>query len=249
MLKNINNSNSEAPLVYIAHGLNQKISIWDNWVEDIENNISSKVILSQLKGHSSDESLNNSSYRLWCKQIESDLSRIFAISPKKPIHILAYSLGALLVVDVLLKNNYQPDKLVLIAPAFKPHFALSLIPNLSNKSLKKIKVPSLSPKHSRVHNSISLYIYKEIHRASERVAVDLHKLKANELSVIMDKKDELLNGLKTKQTLENSGLSFDWTWVESQGQGLGKHHLLPANGYLSDSLYNGLISKISSSMT
>lgn len=244
MLKNNNNSKSEAPVVYIAHGLNQKISIWDRWVEDIENNINSQVILSQLKGHTSQESLNKSSYGLWYKQIEEDLSKIFTAPQQKPVHILAYSLGALLVVETLLKHNYQPNKLILIAPAFKPHFALSLIPDVSKEVLKKINIPSLSPKHSRVHNRISLYVYKEIQKASERVVNELQYLRAKEFSVIMDKRDELLNGLKTKKILEDSDLSFNWNWVESQGRGLGKHHLLPAEGYLSESVYNSLIAKL-----
>lgn len=241
MLKNNNNSKSQVPVVYIAHGLNQKVSIWDSWVKDIEEKLSSKVLLPQLTGHTPEESLNKSSYRLWCKQIEDDLSKIFTSQQNQPVHIIAYSLGALLVVDNLLRNSYQPDKLILIAPAFKPHLALSLIPNISNKLLKKINIPSLSPKHSRVHNSISLYIYKEIKKASERVVEDLHTLRAKELTIIMDKRDELLNGLKTKKTLEDSGLNFEWKWVKSQGKGLGKHHLLPAKGYLDECIYNSLI--------
>lgn len=244
MLKKFNKiETSSNKTVYIVHGLNQKISIWNHWFDSLISDCSCDIYATQLKGHKSSESLNDYSYRLWYEQVEKDLNEIIRKTKDQKLYILAYSLGGLLVLDVLIKNKINPDKLILIAPAISPHMLIMNLPDISDKALKKIYIPSLSPRISRVHNSISLYTYMQIAKAVKATVPKLNNLNTKKLAVYMDPKDELLNANKTYVTLQQSNLKFDWNLVNSIGSGLGKHHLLPAKNYLNSNDYKNILSE------
>lgn len=246
MLKFHNKKSHFDTVIYIIHGLNQKTSVWTHWVNALTSNSKNTVVfIAELNGHKPTESLNNYSYGLWYDQVQKDISTIFNEYESCSIHIIAYSLGGLLAIDVLTDLKLKPNRLCLIAPALIPHKMVMSFSKIKNHNLlKKIIIPSFSPKKVRVHNGISLYVYQQIASASLQVSQKLNFLKSEQIFVVFDKKDELLNTTKTYKLFYNSSLAHQWIWTKSKGNGLGRHHLLPAKKYLDKMLFEKFTSNL-----
>ncbi|WP_413230629.1 hypothetical protein [Halobacteriovorax sp. RT-2-2] len=124
--------------------------------------------------------------------IEKDLERIRKVFKENGrSSIVAHSLAALLIEWLIQNENLdiRNCKITYVAPAFYPHNLLTKFVKASARgALSRLPIPSLAPLKTRVRSYVELGVYAEILALNEGVL--LKKINA---SVIVDKRDEMLN--------------------------------------------------------
>lgn len=184
----------------IVHGLNNH----PNVMNDVENFLKHQHVNTckiALTGHHNDvEAFKKVEFSNWVEDIKDGNQELTQF--KRPIVLIAFSLGALVGVTSLLQDeNIHFAGMFLFAPAFRTHWYTWPMKFVSFFG-RHIMIPSSAPEDYRANKATSAAAYEELFKGQEYFEKSISRDKRRLLiptEIFIDPKDELvsLSGLKS----------------------------------------------------
>ena len=184
--------------------------------------------------------MKNISENDWNKDLEKFFcySKNEAITKGIPLHGLGYSLGALLLTNLIKKNEtpHKFEKLLFFAPAIKIHGFLNLFRPLTYLS-DSFMVPSRSVKEYIAEKGTSLSAYRSFFKSQSEV--DWKGIQENfpQTLVLMDPNDELIDYEGLNKKINNAPLpKLKMETINTKGSTTSKKyaHLIIDNKCMAD---------------
>lgn len=231
----------------MIHGLNLKPEKMLLLAHDLED-MGLSVLNVKLSGHYAGSDWNKVSRSQWLSEIKAnyDLVKTEADQNHAPLYLVAYSLGAVLTIDLMEQDSsVRFQKAILFSPALEIHGYTYLLKILN--WAPSLKIPSLSPKDYRFHNGTSIAAYKALFQSVSAVHRGNVERVKMQTTVIIDPKDELVSFVKLKNFIQDNNLS-GWTIlpISNQGSTLARsyHHLTVDSAAVGETQWKNILNTI-----
>lgn len=224
------NSN-KTPVLLLLHGLNNNVKV----MRDLEDELNDHfiVITLSLKGHRGiKDEINSIKRETWTKQLTDELIAIKKNYPEHPLHLIANSLGALILVSSLEKKINIPLKFkstIFFAPAISLKYE-KLITFLTKILPSSLPIPSFTPKEYKSNESINISTYKVIlgmiNKRKNLKTSNLRKL--GKVNIFINDNDEIVSVEGLKKFIKLKRLNWTITKVTNTKSELEKtyNHLI-----------------------
>lgn len=198
-------------VVLLVHGLNNKPSSM-NSLGKILNEANFDVVRVTLPGHQgplenmkkvSIRNLQDEAYLQYCQ------AKIISEQKKVPLHLVAFSLGALIYEELLNENvTIKFSKKVLFAPAITTRPFVKLLKILTFFKSPETIIPSWAPINYRAQEGSSLGAYQALFDLEDRLDKFDFAQNNTPTLVFIDPQDEVVFAEKIKKGLRRHGLSY-----------------------------------------
>lgn len=207
------NSGAVQGVSILVHGLNNKPSKMEELAAGL-NSHNQDVLLVTLAGHDGDvQAFKQVSRQQWIEQLRSAYRKAQerAQSLDLPLHLVGYSVGGLLGVDMITSGPESFSKMILFAPAIAVH-SRSRVVKLAGIFGKAFMIPSMAPREYRAHRATSVAAYEALFESQARVS-DVRSAVPNVPTLIfVDPKDELVS-IRGLYDFINSRSLYRWSLV------------------------------------
>lgn len=202
----------------LIHGLNQKPSAINPVAVEL-NNMGIDVLRLDLRGHGSNfrdretdqsrlDALAQVTADTWLHEAlcAYEKARAAADAQNAPVFLVAFSLGALVGVELLSSGPEQVrfDRMILLSPAIRTRWYLHVVRALA--PWPTLAIPSAAPEQERANDATPIAAYEALFTLEER----LHKPNARRLNiptlVLMDEEDELVDADAIREMIVENGL-------------------------------------------
>lgn len=233
--------------VLLIHGLNLKPLKMHSLKAELQK-LGMNVENVELSGHRPDTDWSQVTRQEWLSEIKTAYDSIKTKAEQNPIFLVAYSLGALLAVDLVSQDqNVRFDRAVLLSPALAIHDFAFFLRLLS--FWPRLRIPSLTPKEYRFNNGTSIAAYMALFESLK--AIEQADLSAANVptAILIDPKDELVSFRKLRNLIEKKKLSrWKLITVSNQQSTLKKkfHHLTIDSAALGETQWQSVLATIQS---
>jgi esterase/lipase len=195
----------------VVHGLNQRPSAMDPLAHYLSE-LGFHTYRMTLEGHRtySDETFPASS---WKSDVRSAIAEARSRYPSLPLYLMGYSLGGLLVADVLEEDSsVEPRKIVLLAPALSLRTYVLAARALAIFPFGSLKTMSLAPPGYRRFRNTPLFWYENTidlydETASRPAPVRLRRVPA---LIVVSPDDELVSPPGLREWVDANSLPPAW---------------------------------------
>lgn len=225
--------NNVAGVTLVIHGLNTKPDKMHALAFEL-NSMKQDVLLVKLTGHQNDlPEFKNVTRSQFLLNVEESVKRagVEARVKGRPLNLLAYSLGALLAMELVADGRAKFDRMILLAPALAIHsrsYLIKIFSIFGNSYL----VPSMSPEDYRANPGTSIAAYRAVFEslAALKIVQTPQWQKANVPSLVfLDPDDELVSRSGVSEFILGNALS-EWhlKFITASGSTVQPkyHHLI-----------------------
>jgi len=250
LLQTFSNVSSPKALALMVHGLNFAPQTLKPLIEEF-NNQGVEVMLLSLAGHTKQyERWGKISRNMWVDSFYKAYQIIStkALEQKIPLILVAASLGGLLGLDLMAKQNISFNQMILFAPAISLRSRIRIVRLL--KYFPFLPIPSLTPSKYRSHCYTPISAYNALFDSKESLNQELLR-GLNILNVptliFVDPEDEFVCSAGIERFIQSNGFN-NWQMenihVEASMLRGKYHHLITQKDSVGTPTWDMMTNKI-----